>query len=162
MSARPSTGMCSGVLTGGPKGAAPDADAAGRRPGTITVIAVLTGAGGAFGLLEVALGGGFLEVSPSSAVAQGWLPLLMVFNGVDSALSLAVAVGLWRMRRWSVYLYGGLALVNAVAGALLGRLVLGTLLPAAGGLAIPGLLAVGLLLPGLVLVVMLRHYSRMR
>jgi hypothetical protein len=142
--------------------AAPDPDPAGRRPGIITVIAVLTGAGGAFGLLEVALAGGFLQVSPSSVVAQGWLPILMLFNGLDSVLSLAVAVGLWRMRRWSVYLYGGLVALNAVAGALFGRLVLGTLLPAVGGFAIPGLLAVGLLVPGLMLVVMLRHYSRMR
>ena len=110
--------------------AAPDPGAADPRPGTITVIAVLTGAGGLFGLLEVALAGGFLALAPVPLMAQSWVSLLVLFEGLDAVLSLVCAVGLWRMRRWSVVLYGGLVAFNAGVGALLGPRSAGSPFPA--------------------------------
>jgi hypothetical protein len=127
------------------------------------VVAVLTGAGGAFSLLEVLLAGGFLALGTALPVAQSWIRLAVLHEALDGALSVAVAVGLWRMRRWSVALYGGLMAVNLAAALLLWPLVADAPLRAAvGGLAVPGIVALGILLPGVALAVMLRHYRAMR
>jgi hypothetical protein len=127
------------------------------------VVAVLTGAGGAVGLVEVLLAGGFLALGPAVPVAQSWVRLAVLHEALDAALSLAVAVGLWRMRRWSVALYGGLMAINLAVAMLLWPLVADAALRAAvGGVALAGIVALGLLLPGVALVVMLRHYAAMR
>jgi hypothetical protein len=127
------------------------------------VIAVLIGAGGAFGLVEVVLAGGFLALGPSLPVAQSWIRLAVLHEALDAALSLAVAVGLWRMRRWSVALYGGLMALNLAAAVMLWPLLADAPLRAAvGGYALPAVVVIGLLLPGVALGVMLRSYAAMR
>jgi hypothetical protein len=69
----------------------------------------------------------------------------VLFEALDAALSLAVAVGLWHMRRWS----GALVALNLAVAILLWPLVADVPLRAAiGRLALPGLVAVGPSCPG--------------
>ena len=113
-----------------------------ERPGCVTAYAVLLFIGGGLGLLLPFL----YAFGPSEFVpATQNLIVASIRAMINSAISIAIAVGLWRLQRWSV----GLVIVNAVFG--LGRTLYGISTSAATS-GVPVILC-GALLPLLSLII---------
>ena len=85
----------------------------GRRPPIITILCTLGFVGGILGLLVTFL----IVVWPHSL--EGNRQRLLVFYPILSTLTLAVVIGYWKMRRWGVYLYGGVLLMGITGSVLM-------------------------------------------
>ena len=105
-----------------------------RRPVAITIICVI-------GFLGVLIVVPILFVPQTAAIAP-WYPTVL---GLSAVIGLVSMIGLWRMRRWAVYLYTTITVLNQV-------LLLAT------GLWNP----FALIIPGVVVAVMFAYVSRMR
>jgi glycerol-3-phosphate acyltransferase PlsY len=82
----------------------PSALPAPRRPVAITVICVLSGIGALIAIPLI-----FSEAARSIGT---WYPPYLAFGAV---VGLACTVGFWLMRKWAVYLYTALVVLNQIA-----------------------------------------------
>jgi len=104
------------------------------RPTAITVICVLGFIGAAFTIPLI-----FSDIAHKIGV---WYPPYLAFSAV---LGLVCMIGLWKMRKWAVYIYTGFCVVNQVV-----LLAMGTW----------NILA--LLIPGIVIAIAFANLSKMR
>jgi hypothetical protein len=105
-----------------------------ERPTVITVICVLMGIGAVLGLPAVFLAGSMVKF-------PGWY---MPFVLVSAVVGLVCMVGLWKMKKWGVFLYTGMFAVGQVVMLV-------------GGLWGVG----GLIIPVIVIAVMFSQLSKM-
>ena len=86
----------------------------------------------AFGALTVASGGRVLFGPAASRAAAGsYVPFVLWFNVCAGAFYVAAGAGLWRGRRWAVWLALAIAVATALVFAALGAYL------AAGGVSEP-------------------------
>jgi hypothetical protein len=113
---------------------APATTADRSRPVPVTIICVI----GFLGVLVVIP----LIFSAAARSIGAWFPAALAFNTVASFVSM---VGLWQMRKWSVYLYAGATLLGEVFAVLGGTWTI-----------------LSLVVPGIVIAVMVMYLNRMR
>ena len=104
-----------------------------KRPSSITFICVL----GFIGAILT------VQLVFSSAARQigSWYPPYLAFSAL---IGLVCMIGLWLMKKWSVYAYAGLALLNQVVLLVMGRWNI-----------------MALLIPAIVIIVGYKHLSKM-
>ena len=114
-----------------------------QRPLLITLMCVFFAVGiisGLAGLLITPVYEQF--VAPMLEQYPSWYRYLMMVNIFTS---LACVVGLWLMKRWSVFLYVASAIVNQIAAVSMGEWMVSSLL-----------------MPAIVIAIMVKFYSDMR
>ena len=80
-----------------------------RRPLAITVLCIL---------MVVGTLGVLIQDLPRAHFAASWMPFYLACSAV---VTLASAVGMWKMKKWSVHTYAGWAALSTVVGiAMLG------------------------------------------
>jgi glycerol-3-phosphate acyltransferase PlsY len=89
--------------------AQPDALSPPRRPIPITIICIVSAIGALFTIPLI-----FSETARSIGA---WYPPYLAFG---AAIGLASTIGLWLMRKWAVYLYTALMVVNQIVLAGMG------------------------------------------
>ena len=113
---------------------APTASADHTRPIAITIVCLL----GFLGTLVIVP----LIFSAQARSIGAWFPAALAFSAIASFVSM---VGLWQMRRWSVYLYAGATVIGEVFAVLAGTFNI-----------------LSVIVPGIAIAVMLMYLGRMR
>jgi hypothetical protein len=95
--------------------------ASGQRPVAITVICILSAIGIVLGVIGL-----FAAASALSAIAP-WYP---IYAGLSIIIGAVCTYGLWMMKKWALYLYTAIFVLNQIIALMLGAFSL-------LGLAIP-------------------------
>ena len=114
-----------------------------QRPLLITLMCVFFAVGIISGLAGLLIPSVYEQfVAPMLEQYPSWYRYLMMVNIFTS---LACVVGLWLMKRWSVFLYVASAVVNQIAAVSMGEWIVSSLL-----------------MPAIVIAIMVKFYSDMR
>lgn len=114
-----------------------------QRPLLITLMCVFFAVGIISGLAGLLIPSVYEQfVAPMLEQYPSWYRYLMMANIFTS---LACVVGLWLMKRWSVFLYVASAIVNQIAAVSMGEWIVSSLL-----------------MPAIVIAIMVKFYSDMR
>ena len=114
-----------------------------QRPLLITLMCVFFAVGIISGLASLLITPVYEQfVAPMLEQYPSWYRYLMMVNIFTS---LACVVGLWLMKRWSVFLYVASAIVNQIAAVSMGEWIVSSLL-----------------MPAIVIAIMVKFYSDMR
>lgn len=114
-----------------------------QRPLLITLMCVFFAVGIISGLAGLLIPSVYEQfVAPMLEQYPSWYRYLMMVNIFTS---LACVVGLWLMKRWSVFLYVASAVVNQIAAVSMGEWIISSLL-----------------MPAIVIAIMVKFYSDMR
>lgn len=114
-----------------------------QRPLLITLMCVFFAVGIISGLAGLLIPSVYEQfVAPMLEQYPSWYRYLMMVNIFTS---LACVVGLWLMKRWSVFLYVASAIVNQIAAVSMGEWIVSSLL-----------------MPAIVIAIMVKFYSDMR
>jgi hypothetical protein len=92
-----------------------------QRPVAITVICVLSAIGIVLGIIGL-----FAAASVLSAIAS-WYP---IYTGISIVIGAICTYGLWMMKKWALYLYTAIFVINQVIAFMLGAFsLLGLVIP---------------------------------
>jgi hypothetical protein len=100
-----------GMGSGGAGGGVPQSYSGPQRPVIITVICIIGFVGAGLSLLALAAWGML-----SRAIGAWYPPFLLL----ATVVGLVCMIGMWQMRKWSVFLYTGFVVLNQVVMIIFG------------------------------------------